>query len=381
MQAQLLAQEIGISFQVFKTWLDRYGYFQVQPQEILATSIIKEARRYFQRKQFEIHSKFLQKDQGHDASHLNLEIQNLKEKLNQLQSDQKALKTNIDQKKQEIQYLQDQNHHLDQFNHSLQQMLSQKDKDIEELFRKCEQTISFCEKSKQNEDSLRKRVFELERQNRIPAQQKILETIRQVCPQQEPLEIFRDILEYKETAQSLLDHIAMVNMDGLRQIFETQLQFCCVHPLCRQTTILERKAPIKVNHERECQVCKGNEDLRWFRRMHIECKRSNIKSFLLIGGDEIHDTLRQYSEQSSIEIRTIPKNEEAYISRVETRLMTYHILILWSPQLYDQPNDVAYEQICRQFGGQLIRINAPQVNIKDFCKQILYALNRGIAKV
>ena len=61
--------------------------------------------------------------------------------------------------------------------------------------------------------------------------------------------------------------------------------------------------------------------------------------------------------------------------------MTYHILILWSPQLYDQPNDVAYEQICRQFGGQLIRINAPQVNIKDFCKQILYALNRGIAKV
>ncbi len=400
METQALAQEIGISFQTFKIWLNRYGYFDIQPNTPLQSFMVKEAIRYFQRKKQENHSIFLEEnpkveihptedqqkyiEQEKQIQHLKAKEQVLQNALSNLVLENQNLQLKQKDELSHKQKLEQQVQQYENKNQNLSKGIAFREARIDELELELDKQQQGHKESKINEELWRRRALELERQSKIPANQRLLEGIKKYCHNhQEPLEVLRDILTYKEAASAMLENIYAINTDGIKAVFDQYLSSCCVHPFCQQVCLLEKKIPIKVNHENECRVCHGSDDLRWFKRMAMVCKKSNLKSFLLIGGDDIHDILKQYlsAYPNHIDIRMISHSEEITQSRIEARLLTYNVLVLWHPQQYENQIDQDYEEICRQFGRQMIRINSPFISVKEFCKSVLYTVSRGITKV
>lgn len=143
--------------------------------------------------------------------------------------------------------------------------------------------------------------------------------------------VLQTLLADEATALQLLKSIRQVDAPALEKLVEERLRRTCAHPLCNRVTRAADKIPLRVDDDRECAVCGGDPEKRWFHHMVQECAGAGVRRLLVIGGsDATQSRLRALSEGEPVDLRLVSADEEVLAARAAGRVEGCDALILWS---------------------------------------------------
>lgn len=143
--------------------------------------------------------------------------------------------------------------------------------------------------------------------------------------------VLQTLLADESTALPVLKSIRQVDAPALEKLVEERLRRTCAHPLCNHVTHAAGKIALRVDDDRECAVCGGDAERRWFNHMVQECVGAGVRRLLVIGGAEAtQQRLRTLSEGEPVDLRLVSADEEVLPARAAGRVEGCDALILWS---------------------------------------------------
>jgi hypothetical protein len=189
--------------------------------------------------------------------------------------------------------------------------------------------------------------------------------------------LFQTLLQTPESSAQLFSTIKTVDRDAIEKMVKHWVVYTCAHPLCNQTNKLQNYLSLRVDKSSKCEVCGGHEATRWFRRMAACCMRIHIKRFLMIGADEIHSQIRNLTEGRNIEFRLISETEQSSSARIQSRLESCDLLVLWGPKVIDPQISEAYYKMANIAQCSVLKISGDQADVSALSRQILYWISRS----
>lgn len=193
---------------------------------------------------------------------------------------------------------------------------------------------------------------------------------------EQQVQLFKTLLQSPESAHQLFKAIKMVEHDEVRLMVERWVVKTCVNPLCHQVNTLRRKLSLRVDRPHRCEVCRGDIATRWFQRMLAACERSHVKRFLLVGGERLHDKIRELSEGKMIEFRLIPSDDESSEQRIQSRLGSCDLLITWPRGELSSMAGMRYRSAAPVVDCPLLDLNGDEADLASLSRHILHWISR-----
>ena len=188
--------------------------------------------------------------------------------------------------------------------------------------------------------------------------------------------LFQTLLATPESAGQLFHSIKMVEHDEVKSMVERWVVPTCAHPQCHQINQLYRKLSLRVDRPSQCQVCGGQNEVRWFKRMTASCERSHIRRFLLVGAEEVHDRIRELSEGQAVDFRLISSRDESSDQRIYSRLENCDLLVSWPHDPLSTKVGDQYRSIAHRAGAPSLEIPGTQIELGKLTRFILNWVNR-----
>lgn len=142
------------------------------------------------------------------------------------------------------------------------------------------------------------------------------------------------VLSTRDGAVALIRALRPIDAEGLLRLFTERVTRVCVDPICNQVAVGKDCIVLRVDSERDCDVCLGSPDRRWFHRMVQECDRAGVRRLLIVGGTEAcHEVLRVLGHNSRLDLRLVMTNEECVPARVQGRVESCDVVVLFGPTL------------------------------------------------
>ncbi|MSP71086.1 MAG: hypothetical protein EXR76_02640 [Myxococcales bacterium] len=186
----------------------------------------------------------------------------------------------------------------------------------------------------QREMAWRTRALELERAAQAGSSLVlVLQRIGLIDPADQA-SLLRGVLSTRDGAVALMRALRPIDAEGLLRLFTERVTRVCVDPICNQVAEGNDCIVLRVDSERDCGVCLGSPDRRWFHRMVQECDRAGVRRLLIVGGTEAcHEVLRVLGQTSRLDLRLVMANEECVPARVQGRVESCDVVVLFGPTL------------------------------------------------
>ena len=239
------------------------------------------------------------------------------------------------------------------------------------------QVHSSLDQVNQQKRAWRARALELE--ERVQSGQKLSHQLKELGLDtfEKQTKLFQTLLSSPESAAQLFNAIKMVDREAIDKLISRWVVPTCTHPLCHQTNVLRHQLSLRVDRASRCEVCQGDADRRWFQRMTALCERANIKRFLMVGAESIHGKTRALMEGQSVEFRLISSDEQSSQARIQSRLESCDLLILWGGSVTPKGASSAYREMTSKAECPYIEINGDRADMITLARQILYWVSRN----
>ena len=198
---------------------------------------------------------------------------------------------------------------------------------------------------------------------------------------EQQVQLFKTLLNSPESAHQLFKAIKMVEHDEVKTMVERWVVKTCTHPLCHQVNTLRRKLSLRVDRAHRCEVCRGDSATRWFQRMLAACERAHVRRFLLVGGEELHEKIREFSEGKQIEFRLIPSSDESSEQRIQSRLGSCDLLITWPRGALSSAAGMRYRSEAPAVDCPLLDLNGDEADLSTLSRHILNWISRTGGRV
>jgi len=194
---------------------------------------------------------------------------------------------------------------------------------------------------------------------------------------EDQVKLFQTLLSTAESATQFFSIIKMVDQSKVERLVEQWVVPTCVHPLCNQTNQLRDRLSLRVDRAKRCKVCTGELDRRWFQRMLASCERAHIKRLLLVGGEQSHPRLRALMEGQSISCRFISSQEASSIPRIQSRLGSADLLIVWPQASLNPEGPQSYLAQAPGVGCPSLELSGESADVAKMARQVLNLIQRG----
>lgn len=189
----------------------------------------------------------------------------------------------------------------------------------------------------------------------------------------------RAILDDRGSAVQLLKAIRGVDAEALGRLLKSRIVRVCAHPVCNQVVALDDRVPQRVDSEKDCAVCGGSDDRRWFARMVRECGRAGARRLLVVGGpDPVHGFLRTLSEGQSVDVRLVASSERAESARVRGRVEGCDVLVTWSGRHGDEAQTREYVAVAREERAAHVTVLGDSPSVAGLARAVANRLARGL---
>ncbi len=187
------------------------------------------------------------------------------------------------------------------------------------------------------------------------------------------------IVAQPEGVRDLLRAVRQVDPDALGRLVRDRLVRVCAHPVCNQVAVLEDRLPMRVDSGRDCEICRGSSDRRWFLRMVRECVRAGVRRLLVIGGRDVtRDALRGLAEGQPVDLRLIADNEEVLPARVQGRIEGSDLLILWSEAVVSVDVSGPYADAARREQRPVVQVLGDRGGVAPMARAVCNRLARDL---
>jgi hypothetical protein len=187
------------------------------------------------------------------------------------------------------------------------------------------------------------------------------------------------IVAQPEGVRDLLRAVRQVDPDALARLVRDRLVRVCAHPVCNQVAVLEDRLPMRVDSGRDCEICRGSSDRRWFLRMVRECVRAGVRRLLVIGGrDGTRDALRGFAEGQPVDLRLIADNEEILPARVQGRVEGCDLLVLWSQAVVAGDVSGPYAEAAKREARPVVQVLGDRGGIAPMARAVCNRLARDL---
>lgn len=195
---------------------------------------------------------------------------------------------------------------------------------------------------------------------------------------EDQVKLFQTLLSTTESATQFFSVIKMVDQSKIQQLVDQWVVPTCAHPLCNQTNKLRNYLSLRVDRAKRCEVCQGELDRRWFQRMLASCERAHIKRLLLVGAETMHARLRTLMEGEAISCRFISSQESSALPRIQSRLGSADLLIIWPDASANPEVAKAYQKEAPIVGCSYIELSGENADVGKMARQILNLILRGM---
>jgi hypothetical protein len=187
------------------------------------------------------------------------------------------------------------------------------------------------------------------------------------------------VVSHPEGVRDLLRAVRQVDPDALARVVRERLVRVCAHPVCNQVAVLDDRLPMRVDSGKDCEVCRGSADRRWFLRMVRECGRAGVRRLLVIGGpDATRDALRGLSEGQPVDVRLIADSEEVHPARVQGRVEGCDVLVLWGEAVVPRAISEPYEATALREGRPVVQILGERGGVAALARGVCNRLARDL---
>jgi hypothetical protein len=233
------------------------------------------------------------------------------------------------------------------------------------------------ETTRRRETAWRARALELERATHAGDDFGALLRKRGLDSPENQVRVLQALLSAEKTAGALLKAIRNIDADFLEKIFDRQLRPTCADQLCNRTTRAEKRIPLRVDADKDCLVCRGHNDKRWFAQMNLECRRAGVRRLLVVGGSEAtHARLRELSEGCSIDLRLLSADEDSSPARVGSRVEGCDAVVVWSGQVMDPAITAVYSDAAQTHHRIVIPVLGKTDQVIPLARATVYRLAR-----
>lgn len=185
------------------------------------------------------------------------------------------------------------------------------------------------------------------------------------------------ILGHREGATILLRMLRPSDADALGRLITERLRGVCVDPICNQVAAAQDGFALRVDSERDCSVCGGSDERRWFLRMALECDRAGVRRLLVIGGtDSVHEHLRMLSQGQRVDFRLVTTADELFPARVQGRVEGCDLLILWSSAVVSPAVSEPYGEAARREGRSVAHVVGARCGVVPLARAVCNRLTR-----
>ncbi len=231
----------------------------------------------------------------------------------------------------------------------------------------------------QREMAWRARALELERAALLGGSLQAVLSRVGVADVADQASILTGLLSSREGATALLRFLRPTDAEGLSRLIVDRVRRVCVDAICNQVAKAGEAFPMRVDAERDCTVCGGSEDRRWFARMALECDRAGVRRILVVGGSEtLHEQLRGLTQGQRIDFRLVSTADEVFPARIQGRIEGCDLLVLFSPGLVDSAVSEPYADAARRAGRLVAHVVSARFGVVSLTRTICNRLTRSL---
>lgn len=190
--------------------------------------------------------------------------------------------------------------------------------------------------------------------------------------------VMQAILGHRDTASAFLRAIRQVDAAIIEKLVGERLARVCAHAVCNQVARLDDRAVVRVDSARDCDVCGGADDRRWFARMVHECARAGVRRLLVIGGGEtIQAQLRDFSQGRPVDLRLVGDRETPQRARVRGRVEGCDLLVVWSQWVAPEALSTAYTEAARDEARPIVSVFGQTPKVAALARAVCNRLARN----
>ncbi|MCK6575407.1 hypothetical protein L6V77_30480 [Myxococcota bacterium] len=191
--------------------------------------------------------------------------------------------------------------------------------------------------------------------------------------------VLQAVLGHRDGALALLRMLRPTDADGLGRLIAERVRRVCVDAVCNQVAGALDAFVLRVDAERECTVCAGSEERRWFARMALECDRAGVRRLLVIGGpDAVHEQLRGLSQGHRIDFRLVSANDDLFPARVQGRVEGADLVVLWGPGVVEPAVSEPYAQAAAREGRPVAHVVGGRCGVLPMARAVCNRLTRSL---
>jgi hypothetical protein len=191
--------------------------------------------------------------------------------------------------------------------------------------------------------------------------------------------VLQAILGHREGASAVMRLLRPTDADALGRLIVERVRKVCVHPVCNQVAAAQESFALRVDAERECSVCMGSEERRWFMRMALECDRAGVRRLLVIGGtDGVHEHLRTLSQGQRVDFRLVTIADELFPARVQGRVEGCDLLVLWSHDVVPAAISDPYGEAAGREGRPVAHVVGARCSVVALTRAVCNRLTRSL---
>ncbi len=191
--------------------------------------------------------------------------------------------------------------------------------------------------------------------------------------------VLQAVLGHREGALALLRMLRPTDADGLARLIAERVRRVCVDAVCNQVAAALDTFVLRVDAERECTICAGSDERRWFARMALECDRAGVRRLLVIGGSEtVHEQLRVLSQGHRVDFRLVASTDDLFPARVQGRVEGADLVVLWSPSVVDPAVSEPYAQAAAGEGRPVAHVVGGRCGVLPMARAVCNRLTRSL---
>ena len=245
--------------------------------------------------------------------------------------------------------------------------------DLESLEVDHSSIITDLEATQQREVAWRARALELERASQSTGLDTVLNRAGASSPRMKQ-SLLRGILASDRTAEDFIKTIEKVDENTFTNLMKTHTRRVCANTLCRKCVLRQRRIPVVIDDAKQCEICLGREEKRFFEAMVCEASRAGVRRILIFGADrDLKSRLYDLSEGHQLDLRLIDSREEISRARAQGRIDGCDCFVTWTQHVLE-PN--LYLEAARALRRLWVVVNADPSDVGGMSRQIAYRLAR-----
>lgn len=229
----------------------------------------------------------------------------------------------------------------------------------------------------QREMAWRARALELERAAQVGGNLSALLQEAGAADMRAQSLVLRALLASRDSAVALIRAVRQVDAHVIAKLVARNVQRTCTHPVCKQVTAFDERVALPVDHDADCEVCKGDPQERWFARMVRECARGGVRRLLVVGGDDTHEVLRGLSQGKPVDLRLVNDDDAVHTARVQGRVEGCDLLVLWSERVVAAGISEPYASAARDEGRAIVTVLGQRSGVVPLARAVCNRLARN----